>query len=141
MVAPIYADPASWIAWSGQDEAPDSFVSLVRSASRAVQAATGLWRYTVDGENLPIDANLMDAFRDATCAQISALVALDIDPAAGGTLEGGFETSVKIGSAQVQYTGAESVMAARQATGQGLCPESIGILQNAAQFAGVAVFG
>lgn len=141
MPAPIYADPASWIAWSGKDDAPDGFVGYVRSASRAVRAATALWRYDVDGDSLPVNPDLLDAFRDATCAQISALVALDIDPAAGGTLDGGFESSVKIGSAQVQYTGAEAVMAARQATVQGLCPEAVGILQNAAQFAGVAVFG
>lgn len=140
MPAPIYATPAAWIEWSGQADTPADFVPLLRTASRAVRTATALWRYdALDG--LPTDPDLAEAMRDATCSQISALIALGIDPDAGGTLDGGFESSVKLGSAQVSYTGVESVMAARQATAQGLCPEAIGILQNAGQLAAVTVFG
>lgn len=141
MPAPIYADPAAWQEWSGQDSTPDDFVQLLRTASRAIRTGTALWRYQVDEAGLPADSDLLQAFCDATCAQITALIALEVDPDAGGTLDTGFESSVKLGSAQLTYTGVEAVMAARQATVQGLCPDAISILQQALQLAAVTVFG
>jgi hypothetical protein len=142
MPAPIYADPTDWLAWSGQTDAPDDFVPLLRTASRAVREATALWAYPVDTTtSLPLDPDLLGAMRDATCAQISALITLEVDPAAGGTATDMVESAAKIGSAQITYAGAETVMAARMQTAQGLCPEALGILRDAAQMAAVRVFG
>lgn len=142
MPAPIYADPAAWLAWSGQADAPADFVQLLRTASRKVRNATALWRYQADPVTwLPTDTSLLQAMSDATCAQISAMIALEVDPDAGSTLDGAVEASVGLGSARITYQGSEAVAEARRATIEGLCPDSLQILRDASQLSAVWMFG
>ena len=79
----IYATSDAYEAWK-QDDAPDNIDLLLRSASLLVRRATAGDYYDADvTTGMPTNTTLLQAFSDATCAQVAAWVALGIDPAAG----------------------------------------------------------
>lgn len=134
---PVYATSDDLSAWTGSP-APTNAAGLLRTASFAVQEATETAFYQVDVNGLPIDSNVLAAFRDATCAQASAMTTQGVDPLAGGTYTSdGVEQSVGIGSARIQFADAADAIWASQQLLQGLCPEAQRILRLAGIQVGV----
>lgn len=127
----IYATASDLATWTGQP-APDNAAVLLRSASMAVRAATRTAIYTTSPSGLPSDADVAEAFRDATCEQAGQLTANDIDPAAGAAGAGGGISASSIGSASVTYATPANDAALRQqlAAGQ-LCASAVQILLDA----------
>ena len=78
-----FATPVDLAAWLGAD-APDNAFGLLRSASFIVAHAARFARYDVDSSGKPSDPDLVDALRDATCAQVAGWIAAGIDPSTGG---------------------------------------------------------
>ena len=137
MAAPVYAtvDDLAAAPWS-LDPAPASAERLLATASRLVRRATMLARYPVTDDGLPRDADLADALRDATCAQVVAWAATSVDPGTGGYQPAPAAVqSRRIGSAALTYdtSAAASVTAlnARAAAATSLVDDALQILADA----------
>lgn len=132
----LYATANDYQDWTQNTDAPVNIAALLRSASLQVADATVAAYYLVDdATSLPTDSTLVEALRDATTAQVAALVALDADPNLGG-LDSKAPTRGKgIGSARIDYdTTAQSsaaALSARQAAVRTLCPDAVRILRTA----------
>lgn len=126
---PAYAttdDLAEWI----DGDLPDNAKAILRTAAYAVREATSTAYYSADqNTGLPLDVTTAAAFRDATCAQAAALIALGIDPLAGGGTEASVERSVGIGSARIEYADANDAAQARAQLLGGLCQEASRIIR------------
>lgn len=136
----IYAtaeDLTSWLTISGATP-PANPGGYLRTASMAVTEATETAFYATDSQGLPTDAKTLQAFKDATCAQAAALAAFEVDPTAGGILEGGqVETSVAILSARVTYADNQAAVDGQKQLLEGLVPEARRILRQAGLMLGV----
>ena len=64
----VYATPAELVAFRG-GRFTDDAVSLLGRASRLVRHASRRAVYRTDGEGLPVDVGVREAFMRATCAQ------------------------------------------------------------------------
>lgn len=126
----VYADSADLAAYTGV-AAPANATQLLRFASMLVRRVTSQAFYAVDETGLPTDADVLTAFRDATCAQANAWSLNGIDPAAGVAGVGGVVVKKSLGSASVDYA-VDSSVAAEQArlAGGGLTLEAMLILRN-----------
>ena len=82
----VYADADNLAEWLGEP-APDNAASLLRHASSRVANACRCDIYDTQPSGLPVDDDIREALRDATCAQAERWSALKVDPAAGA---GGF---------------------------------------------------
>jgi hypothetical protein len=133
-MALIYATPTDLSAWTGA-AAPANATQLIRSASRLVRQATSVAFYAVDAQLMPTDTGLVQAFKDATCAQVTLWAVNGIDPSSGGITAAGVLKARAIGTAKLDYdtTAATSVtaFAAKAFAARTLCRESIEILQQA----------
>lgn len=133
----LYADTTDVAAWLGDDAAvPGNVTSLIRHASLMVAEATKTDYYTSDPvTGLPTDPVALQAFNDATCAQIALWAKNGIDPDRLGLDMVAPKRAKGIGTARVDYdtsaiTGA-AALAARQAATVELCDQSVSILKQA----------
>lgn len=81
---PEYASAADLDTYSPNLNHPDDLATYVRAASRLVARATRRAVYVVNGSDLPTDAAVSGAMRDAVCEQIVQWVRAGVDP--GGTV-------------------------------------------------------
>lgn len=126
-----YATSSDLLNWSG-GTAPTNADQLLRTASILVRKATITATYTVDTAGLPTDADVLQAFKDATCAHAAAMAAALIDPLAGGaTTTAGTKAAKKVGTASIEYAGTQQAAAARALLAVELAPEALDILQQA----------
>lgn len=133
----LFATAAQLTAWPGYtNPANVSVDALLRAASLRVAEATKTAFYDVDSLGAPTDADLIDAMRDATCAQAAALAANRIDPAGGVAGASGAVQASSIGSASVQYAVASNAGSTRQALLTTLTDEAAMILRNAGLLGG-----
>lgn len=130
----IYADESDLSTWLSMDP-PANAAQLLRSASLLVTDGTSGDYYDVDGTGMPSDADTLQAFNDATCAQAAMWMAAGIDPATAGLPPAGPVRLKKIGTGQVEYDTAGqttvTMAQARQIAAQTLCDESLRILNQA----------
>ena len=130
----VYADATALTAWTGQ-AAPANATQLLRSASMLITSATVASVYGVDDAGLPSDATVLEAFRDATCAQVAYWVAAGVDPAAGGISTSAPVRGKSLGSGRVEYdtavSGSVNAFQAKRAAATTLCAEAFMILQQA----------
>lgn len=134
----LYADEGDLADWTDVQEPPANALRLLRFASAMVRHATrGAIYETLD--DLATDADIRQAFTDATCAQVAMWIAADIDPAAAGvgsSAPGVASRSTTVPGATVSESFSDlstsvTVQQARaEATGK-LCAESVMILGNA----------
>jgi len=128
----VYATSSDYSTWSGADTGPDNVDQLLRSASLLVRDATAAAYYQVDTTGLPSDAILLQAFNDATCAQVSAWVAAGIDPNAVGLLTTPIVRAKALDGGSVDYdtslSASVTAFQARQQIATGLCVEAQRIL-------------
>lgn len=115
--------------------APANVGSLLRSASLLIQQTTIASFYDVDDTGLPTDAVVLQAFVDATCAQVATWAGLGIDPLLVALDGKGPVRSKGIDGASISFdtTAASSAaaFAARQAAASQLCDQSQQILRAA----------
>jgi len=130
----VYADSAELVTWTGAP-APANATQLLRSASMLVRSATATSVYGVDETGLPSDANVAEAFRDATCAQVASWVGAGVDPSGAGLSTTAPVRGKKLGSGSVEYdtavSGSVTAFQAKRAAAVTLCPEAFMILQQA----------
>ncbi|MEU8950900.1 hypothetical protein [Streptomyces sp. NPDC048489] len=69
MAARVYATSADYILWSGQ-AAPAAVDRLLAQASRDVEDALLTAYYCTDADGMPTEPDVIEALRDATCAQV-----------------------------------------------------------------------
>lgn len=124
-----YADASDVSAWTGQPE-PDGVTQLVRSASVLVESACRADLYDTDPAGLPVDPDVVEAMRDAVCAQVALWVSAGIDPVAGAAGVEASVTSSRILDGQVSFDGATTDRTKRSAARM-LCREAYLILRNA----------
>lgn len=132
----IYADIADLSLWPVTPW-PDDPEARIRSASNLVRKATRAARYDVDSAGKPSDPEILATFRDATCAQVQAWAAADIDPSAVAATHTPQVSSKAMGGRSVTYTTASpEVLAERARIAGELCGEAMDILANAGLVAG-----
>ena len=64
-----YANVTEFAAWLGEEEAPPGAARLLRDASLDVDDMLLTAIYNVDVDDMPTDPKVIEALRDATCAQ------------------------------------------------------------------------
>ena len=126
----IYATSDDLTDWTGTT-APDNATALLRTASLIVRRATMTATYAVDETGAPTDADILDAFRDATCAQAAALAANDVDPAGAAAGASGEIASSSIGSASISFATDASTSALTRSLLSDLTDEAAMILSRA----------
>lgn len=68
-MARIFATPADLADWLGVAEAPAGSERLLRNASREISRMTVASTYDTDLAGMPTEADVITAFKEATCAQ------------------------------------------------------------------------
>lgn len=125
----VYATPDDLTAWTGQP-APDNAVQLLRAASMLVRGATRTAVYQTTPAGLPRDADVAEAFRDATCAQAALWDTQGIDPD-NPTAGPRVAQSKSIGSASVTYADAGQIIGSRTDAARTLGSAAVTILTDA----------
>ncbi|MEU0039955.1 hypothetical protein [Streptomyces sp. NPDC006333] len=69
MAARVYATSADYTEWSGQ-AAPTGAERLLTQASRDIDDALLTAYYCTDADGMPTDPDIVEALREATCAQV-----------------------------------------------------------------------
>jgi hypothetical protein len=139
----VYADTADLTSapWSVSDLPANADRLLVR-ASQMVRGTTRTAIYAVDDTGMPTDPDVAAAFRDATCAQVSAWIAAGIDdPTAVLAGSAGVVASKSLGPRSISYAGADAVAAERARIAAGLTDEALGYLDDLDVWHGVLVIG
>ncbi|MFE5290338.1 hypothetical protein ACFRAQ_35760 [Nocardia sp. NPDC056611] len=126
----VYAAPADLADWL--TELPDTATStqLIRYASQLVRSTTRCDLYDVYPSGLPIDLDIAEAMKEATCAQAAQWHLAGIDPAAGSV---GRTVAIKSHTADggaVTYADAPSADEIQRALST-LAPIALTILRNA----------
>lgn len=121
MTAPIYATLDDYRDWVGDQTAEMSAVLFVR-ASRVVDEVLIGAVYDVDSSELPTDPVVLEALKDATCAQAQWFDETGDTTASGAGGELGHITSASIGSASysMKNAGGGTDAGATQTTPSGI---------------------
>jgi hypothetical protein len=127
----LYATSSDLIGFDGDvDHEPATAERFLRQASGIVQHAIRFDRYDTAPSGVPLDADLLAAVRDATCAQVVSWTLNTIDPGTVGLATGEI-ASVSEGDRSVTYKADPTVAAVRAAAGDRLCSDADRILRNA----------
>ena len=132
----LFADSDDLERFTGEDwtqEPPANAAALIRRASGMVQHAVRAARFHVGANGLPTDDDVLDALRDATCAQVAFWESSGVDPTKADT--DARVTATSLDGASLSYDTATAAQAAKQSTDT-LCGESVMILHNAGLIGG-----
>lgn len=133
----VYADADDLATFTGTP-APDNADRLLKGASALARAATRAAIYDTDSTGMPTDTDIIEAFRDATCAQAAEWIDKGVDPAAGTSP--GAPQSSSIGGASVNW-GSPGGLTPEQTLTQ-LIPDALWYLEAAGLLSGtVQVWG
>jgi hypothetical protein len=131
----VYASTTDLTSWTTLP-APADAAALLRSASLLVRSSTMSAIYTTDDTGAPTDAKVLQAFKDATCAQAAYWSAANIDPSSGGISTTAPVRSKRLGSGAIEYdtsvNASVTAFQAKQAATVTLCPEALMLLHQAA---------
>lgn len=123
------ATSQDYLDYTGASAVPDNITALLRSASRLVRRDTVTAVYDVDTAGNATNSVVIDALRDATCAQAAAWDDQKINPLAGGVVVANpVATSKSLDGASITYAGAQQAAAVRAAIADCLVPEAVDIL-------------
>lgn len=136
----LYANATDYESWSGE-VAPANVESLLRAASSMVRGATRAAFYTTTPTGLPSDEDVLEAFRDAVCAQAYYWARQGIDPYAGQTLTDTPRVvqSESLASGSVTYGDVPHILSSVESAAKVLAPEPIDILTEAGLLGGLPV--
>lgn len=126
----IYALPEDLVGNGWLDAIPDKALAFIREASQLVEEATSLYWYDVDDDGMPTKPRVVQAFTDATCAQVAVWVNAGLDPTKGATGQGAHISSQSVPGGSVNYTGTQTTEALGSAATE-LAPNARLILTNA----------
>lgn len=98
-----YASLEDFETYLGQTP-PENASTLLKRASSLVAYATRSAIYTVDENDMPLEVKLLNAMKEATCAQASAWYVNNIDPVAGRAGAQPVVTQKNLGSASIQFS-------------------------------------
>lgn len=130
----VFADEYDVERFAGvSNPANTNMEKLLRRASGMVQHAVRFARFEVAPSGLPSDPDVMDAMRDATCAQVDYWIVNDVDPTDAGTTAQVSKTSLDGASLDYDAAGAR---AAHETAANIMCTESHMILANAGLIGG-----
>lgn len=105
---------------------------LLRAAARLIRAATITAIYNTDADGAPTHPDVVTAFRDASCAQVVAWLAADVDPTAPVTAKPArVAASKSLGSGSVTYADADQLLTERAQLHTTLTREAHAILLDA----------
>ncbi|WP_104088014.1 hypothetical protein [Arthrobacter sp. GMC3] len=127
----IYATEYDLADWMAPKPAPANAVSLLRSASNLVYSETVTAFYATDPAGMPIDAKVVEAFRDATTAQAQFWDTMKVDPTLGAAGVSPMAMSKSIGGASIQYSTYVFTAQARADAAGVLGPDAFYALQQA----------
>lgn len=135
-MTPAYATKEDWRHHSGLKEdtaLPDNLDSLLDAGALAVREYTALCVYPTDQQGMPAEPHVREAMRDATCAHVTAMLKLGIDPDKGGVDDNLTTASKSIGGASISYSGISQANTAqtRLQVAQGIAPTARRILDAA----------
>ncbi|MCQ1951616.1 hypothetical protein NNX28_16990 [Arthrobacter sp. zg-Y859] len=117
-------------------DVPENAAGLLRSASSLVRSSTKTARYRTDGHGMPVEPYIVDAFRDATCAQVKFWADMGVDPTLGAAGVKPLAASKSINGASVQYSTYVSTAEARANAAGTLGPDAYYILEDAGLLGG-----
>ena len=129
MAQRIYATAAEFETFTGgpADGTAEQVNAKLRRASIVIEGMTRLSVYPTDEDGMPSDLDHLEAFRDATCAQLDWWG--DTDDVTGAESQAG---PTKIGSVSFGGSGASGGAAnTKSAATSRLAPEAAEILRNA----------
>lgn len=134
----LYATTADVTTWIGEDLDTD-VTAMIRRASILVGNACRNDLYDVDGAGKPSDPDLVEAMRDAVCAQVDYWVAAGINPAKGAGGLALAKTEMTVDGATVKYDTTGVVAAAQEAAASidSLTGDALAILRNAGLASGL----
>lgn len=137
----VYATPDDLTAGGWIAAVPATAGRLLAAGSRRVRNATRAAVYATDTTGAATDPAVVEALRDATCAQVAAWIIAGIDPAAGTVqIEKAPIAAKTLGSRSVTYDTAAAAsvtaMQARAAAATQLAPEAAAILADAGLLGG-----
>lgn len=139
----LYATGEDLTNWLGEDPDTDANIdSMLRKASLLVGRAcrNDLYDlYDVDNAGKPRDTDLVEAMRDAVCAQVEYWVLAGVNPTAGASGVGRVKVETTVDGATVKYDTTGVVAAAQSAVSSidDLTSEAIAILRNAGLASGL----
>ncbi|UXM90947.1 hypothetical protein [Paenarthrobacter sp. JL.01a] len=130
----VYAATSDLTTWTGGPP-PANATQLLRSASMLITSATVASVYGVDDAGLPSEAKVLQAFKDATCAQVAYWVTAGVDPTGGGISTAAPVRGKRLGSGSVEYdtavSGSVTAFQAKRAAAATLCAEAFMVLHQA----------
>lgn len=134
-----------YLDWNGLTTVPANLPAplpvLLREASRMVRRASITGIYNVADDGTPSDQTVIDAFRDATCAQVSGWVALKVNPLAGGVDQSRVIMNKSLDGASISYANAQSQAAEAADAARYLVPAAVQILRDANLIRSPLVYG
>ena len=131
----VYATPDDLSTWMGET-GPDNATTLLRTASVMVTTATQADIYDTQANGKPVDDDLSEAMRDATCAQAEMWASAGLDPVKG---PGGQEARLTTSAIDGASLGFDAYLTepARQKALTALCDSAFQILRNAGLASGL----
>lgn len=129
MAQRVYATLADFEDFTDGDhseESVDVTNAKLRRASGVIDGLTRHSKFEIDDEGYPTDADISDAFRDATCAQMAFWD--DTDDVTGAASQDG---TFSIGSVSIGARGRTAGNGAPDASAARVAPEAVDILVNA----------
>lgn len=136
----LYATGEDLTNWLGEDPDTDANIdSMLRKASSLVGRACRNDLYDVDTAGKPRDTDLVEAMRDAVCAQVEYWVLAGVNPTAGASGVGRVKVETTVDGATVKYDTTGVVAAAQSAVSSidDLTSDAIAILRNAGLASGL----
>jgi hypothetical protein len=125
------ATEQDYLDYTATQDAPANMGVLLREASRMVRRHTISAVYAVDSNGAAVDQLVIDALRDATCAQAAAWASLNVDPLTGGVGQSRVIMNKSLDGAAITYANAQGQAQAADEATRRLVPAACEILRDA----------
>ena len=135
----IYATTSDLTEWMDPKPIPANAASLLRSASNLVRSETKTAFYATNTAGEPTHPDIVEAFRDAVCAQAQFWADMKVDPSLGAAGVAPLAAAKSIGGASIQYSTYVSTAEARANAAGVLGPDAFYALEQAGLLSGQVV--
>lgn len=132
----IYATTDELTEWMRPKPIPANAASLLRSASNLIRSETKTAFYATNNAGKPTHSDIVEAFRDAACAQAQFWADMKVDPSLGAAGVAPLAAAKSIGGASIQYSTYVSTAEARANAAGVLGPDAFYALEQAGLLSG-----